>query len=411
MRELWRAALIIARRDYVASVWSRTFLLFLLGPLLPLLAGGLFGALGSDIDRRATHPTIAVIAAPADAAALVEARSRLARRLGDDTLPALRPITPAPAAGRAAQVRAVLADKGDAVVAVTDGGLAAPRLLGPRAAVAEHIDALALLYDEARRQGALDRAGAAPPPVEVRAVPVGQAAAGNDAAARMMTARLAQLVLMMLTMILAGMLLSNLIEEKSNKVIEVLAAAVPIDAIFLGKLIAMLGMSLTGIAIWGATAAGATASLFPQVAALPAPAVGWGAFAVLGVVYFVACYLLLGAVFLGIGAQASTVREVQTLSMPVTMGQLGVVAFASSVVGAPDSALALGAMLFPWSSPFAMLARAAEAPALWPHVLAIGWQALWVALTIRFASVRFRRSVLKSGGRRGWFRRRRAPAV
>ena len=54
----------------------------------------------------------------------------------------------------------------------------------------------------------------------------------------------------MLTMLLAGMLLSNLVEEKSNKIIEVLAAAVPIDAIFLGKLFAMLAVSLVGIAVW-----------------------------------------------------------------------------------------------------------------------------------------------------------------
>ena len=62
-------------------------------------------------------------------------------------------------------------------------------------------------------------------------------------------------MLFFLTILLSGMLLSQLIEEKSNKIIEVLAAAVPIDAIFLGKLFAMLAMSLLGIAVW--TAAGA----------------------------------------------------------------------------------------------------------------------------------------------------------
>ncbi len=55
------------------------------------------------------------------------------------------------------------------------------------------------------------------------------------------------------------------------------------------------------------------------LATLPQPAVGWPAFLALAVVYFAMNYLLLGAVFLTIGAQASTVREVQTLSMPVTM--------------------------------------------------------------------------------------------
>jgi len=53
-------------------------------------------------------------------------------------------------------------------------------------------------------------------------------------------------IVAVVTVLLAGMLLSNLVEEKSNKVIEVLAAAIPVDAIFLGKLFAMLGVSLVG---------------------------------------------------------------------------------------------------------------------------------------------------------------------
>ena len=407
MREVIRAAWVIARRDYVASVFSRTFLLFLIGPLLPILAAMMFGAVGADADRKAAHPTVAVVAEGADAAALQAARRKLADRLGDGALPYLRILPPERDAD--AQSRALLADQTHGVVAMVRRGLYAPLLIGPAGAIGNVEAKLALIWDEARTARAIADAGVRPPrPVTFETRTVAKAA-GNDSARRALTARLGQLVLMMLTMILAGMLLSNLIEEKSNKVIEVLAAAVPVDAVFLGKLMAMLAMSLTGIAIWGGTAALAMRGLFPATAAaLPPPAVGWGMFVALGVIYFIACYLLLGALFLGIGAQAASVREVQTLSMPVTMGQLGVVAFASSAVAAPDSGLAMAATIFPWSSPFAMIAHAAQSPNIWPHVLAIGWQALWVGLIIRFAARRFRVSVLKSGGpkrRKGWLRR------
>jgi len=94
------------------------------------------------------------------------------------------------------------------------------------------------------------------------------------------------------------------------------------------------------------------------VATLPPPAVGWPAFLALGVVYFAMNYLLLGAVFLTIGAQASTAREVQTLSMPVTFGQVVIFGFAATVIGNPDSVEGLAAAIFPLSSPMAMLARA-----------------------------------------------------
>ncbi len=401
MNRTWRAALVIARRDYVASVWSRTFLLFLFGPLLPIAAGLFFGTMGTVADRQATHPRVAVIATPAEARAMGEAWHALATRLGRDALPDLDMI--APRGEVRAQTADLLRSSGAFAVLRGDGGrlLDRPLMVGPRGQIAENGRALALILDEARQQRALG--ATAPPPVRLLAKPV-RTAAGTDGAARMLTARMGQIVLMLLTMILAGMLLSNLIEEKSNKVIEVLAAAVPVDAIFIGKLIAMLGMSLTGITIWGGAAALSVGALLPQVAAaLPPPAVGWPWFVGLGLLYFVFCYLLLGALFLGIGAQASTVREVQTLSMPVTMAQMGVVALASSAVADPAGGLALAATIFPWSSPFAMLARAAQTPALWPHLLAMLWQAAWVALIIRIAAGRFRRSVLKSGGPRRRF--------
>ena len=47
---LFRAARVIARRDYVATVWSRSFLLFLLGPLIAALAGGVVGKISTQTE-------------------------------------------------------------------------------------------------------------------------------------------------------------------------------------------------------------------------------------------------------------------------------------------------------------------------------------------------------------------------
>src|SRR3546814_19187722 len=43
-------------------------------------------------------------------------------------------------------------------------------------------------------------------------------------------------------------------EERANKVIEVLAAAVPLESVFLGKLIGMFGVAMVFIAFWGTIA-------------------------------------------------------------------------------------------------------------------------------------------------------------
>ncbi|MDQ3079888.1 MAG: ABC transporter permease, partial [Pseudomonadota bacterium] len=162
------------------------------------------------------------------------------------------------------------------------------------------------------------------------------------------------------------------------------------------------------ITVW--TAAGAAAIAYwvgGGLAALPHPAVGWPIFIALMLVYFAMSYLLIGGFFLGIGGQASTVREVQTLSMPVTMTQVVIFGLASLAVGQPDGREAIAAAIFPLSSPYAMIARAAEQDALWPHLLAFAWQVLWVALILKFAAALFRSSVLKSGPSRRWFWQRK----
>jgi ABC-2 type transport system permease protein len=126
------------------------------------------------------------------------------------------------------------------------------------------------------------------------------------------------------------------------------------------------------------------------------------------VIYFGLNYLLLGAAFLTIGAQASTAREVQTMSLPVTFMQVLIFAFAAKAIGAPDSPTGLAAAIFPLSSPMAMLARAAEQSGLWFQLVAILWQVLWVALIVRYGAKLFRKTVLKSGPRLPWWRFGRA---
>ena len=114
--------------------------------------------------------------------------------------------------------------------------------------------------------------------------------------------------------------------------------------------------------------------------------------------------------FLGVGAQASTMREIQLLSLPITITQIAMFGLSSAAASRPGSALATFAELFPLSSPFAMAAHAANTPGLWPHLLALAWQALWVTIFITVGARAFRRGVLQSGGARpGWFKRRPRP--
>jgi ABC-2 type transport system permease protein len=401
-----QSAYVIARRDFVATVWSRTFLFFLLGPLLIIGMSFLFGSMSQRMARQDVHARIAIVAKEADFRPIAEARDRLDPAFGDRHLPDL--VREEPDYDPALQVETLLANRGKRILAVLTGGLDRPVLTGAISGDGGVSRQMGAILEEARQHRALAAAGRAAPPPALRVVEV-ERSEGALAATRAITARAGQLLLFMLTVLLAGMLLSNLLEEKSNKIIEVLAAALPIDAIFIGKLGSMLAVSLVGIAVWVGGALLGLAIWPSQSGGLPEPAVGWPLFILLVLIYYSANYLLLGALFLGIGSQASSVREVQTLSMPVTVGQMLIFLFASFAVGAFNSLLGILAAVFPFSSPLTMVARAAQTPELWPHLLALAWQALWVWLTVSLGATLFRKNVLKSGGgSSGMLRRKRA---
>lgn len=381
------AAMVIARRDFGAILFSRAFFFFLLGPLFPVIVGAMAGGVGQRVQQSADRPELGIAMASADVDAVLAASETLSSQLGA-TLPSLVVIDRLEP-GEAFDARAALASGKSDVTAIVSGTPSAPQLTGDAHRVAAWQGPVALLAAQAA-----GRAPKAYPEVTTETI---ERAATNDRGSRLLTAQAAQTLLFLLTMLLAGMVLSNLVEEKGNKIIEILAAAIPMDAVFFGKLFAMLAVSLVGIVVWGACGGLLFLAAGSAMPSLAAPAVGWPAFLALGVIYFAMAYLLLGSVFLAIGSLATTVREVQTLSMPVTMMQLMVFFLASFAMTQPGSLAEMFALAFPFSSPFAMMARAAQEPALWTHAAAIGWQLAWVVLLVRTGAKLFRKRVMKSG--------------
>ena len=395
------AAYVVARRDFVAILFSRSFFFFLLGPLFPILVGGLAGGIGQKVQDNADRPVLGLAMSPVDTARMVKAQQALAAQLGPSMpdLVVVRQLAPGEWFDPVSAMKRNQAN----LAAIVTGSPQHPVLTGSSERIANWQGRVGLLSAQA-----LGQSPSTYPEVELAGIATTRA---DQTHSRVVTAQLGQTVLFLLTMLLAGMVLSNLVEEKANKIIEVLAAAIPMDAVFLGKLFAMLAVSMVGITVWAVAGSGVWLAAGHSLSEYPAPAVGWPMFFALGVVYFSMGYLLLGSIFLAIGSMASTVREVQTLSMPVTMLQLLNFFFASFAMAQPGTWIERAAMIIPFSSPFTMLARAAQAPALWPHALAIGWQLVCVAVLVRLGAALFKKRVMQSGparGKRSFFRRTRA---
>lgn len=385
---LLAAAMVIARRDFMAILWSRSFIFFLLGPLFPVLVGAMAGSIGSHVENSADRAQLGIMMEGPALDAMLTAQADIGPKMGD-ALPDLAIVARLKPGEIADPAGALKNGGGRNLAAILSGTPAHPVLTGPRDRIEEWQGPVSLLAARA--------VGLGPSRFPAVALTRTVTSTADTTHSRVLTAQAGQTLLFLLTMLLAGMVLSNLVEEKGNKIIEVLAAAIPMDAVFLGKLFAMLAVSLVGIAVWAS--AGGILHLIGGSAlpTLPAPAVGWPLFIGLGIIYFSMGYLLLGSVFLAVGSMASTVREVQTLSMPVTMMQLMVFFFASYAMARQGTGVEYTAIAFPFSSPFAMLARAALHGEVWPHLAALVWQVVCVMVFVRTGAWVFRRRVMQSG--------------
>lgn len=394
LRRLTRQTMTVARRDFVATVFTPTFLLFLLAPLL-MLGFGTVGGLGAATMAKSGDDKARIVligeGPRAQAAIAIDREMRKIYRTVERP-PVL--IVETPGTDVARQARALFDRKDIEASAVLHGPFERPQILyggaGSRTA-----DYMAQIAEQVLRA---ERAGTTAPLSEPTRVAV--ARGGSSASGQGQAAFFAVFGLFIVSLMLAGQVVGTMAEERSNKVIEILAAAVPLESVFFGKLVGMFGVAIVFLLFWGTVVVN-VGQFLPSKMALAfsdvGPAVGMPMFPLLFLGYFIMAYMLLGAVFLGIGAQASTQRELQMMSLPITIFQVAMFGFASAAAASPDSWVATAAELFPFSSPFAMVARAANSPELWRHGAALAWQALWVVITVSIAARLFRRGVLQSG--------------
>jgi ABC-2 type transport system permease protein len=413
MKQFWMAALTVARRDFMAIVATPSFLLFLLAPLL-FIGLGVGSALGtrSLASNDGDAPQLSIIMPAQDLMLLKEADSKL-RLAMPPSADIARIGFRTPTVDRDDYLKEMDGDNGR-LLALMYGTLDAPHLL-QRHKNSSSAEYLNLVLEQARASRV---AGSnVDPAVERQIIPFPpKAREGSTFKASQMISLAAISAIFMITLLLATQSISSIAEEKSNKVIEILAAAVPLEGVFVGKLMAMMGVGILFIAFWAliATVGGTAASIWmasmPAGAAMPdataelskyAPAVGWTAFLWLVLAYMITNFMLYGSLFLGIGSLAATTREIQMLSFPITILQM--IAYfipLSNLKGNSDGAFQRFAEIFPFTSPYSMVSKAALDPNISWHVAAVLWQGLWVTIVIMLSVKMFRRGVL--GGEQAW---------
>ncbi|MEV6347206.1 ABC transporter permease [Actinoplanes sp. NPDC051851] len=143
----------------------------------------------------------------------------------------------------------------------------------------------------------------------------------------------------------------SVVEEKQTRIVEILVASIPVRALLAGKVAAMTLLAfgqialLAAVAIVGMTVTGADNGVLDALA----PALGWF------LPFFVLGFVMLAALWAGVGALASRQEEIANTSTPVQMAVL-IPFFAVLTLREDDSVLQVLSYI-PLSAPIAMPIR------------------------------------------------------
>ena len=207
---------------------------------------------------------------------------------------------------------------------------------------------------------AAERLEALSAPVLVKAPP--QGGGSFEQAMTRSALPLAFTYLLLITAITTGsMMLTAVMEERANKLLESVLACVSPRELMYGKLLGLGAVGLTIIIAWAGFAAAAAGSQQGVVADFLRPALASvahpGTIAAL-VFYFLASYLVISTLFLGVGCLANTMQEAQAYLTPIIMVVLmPVMLMMGQVMRSPEATLAHTMSWIPIYTPFAMIAR------------------------------------------------------
>jgi ABC-2 type transport system permease protein len=176
------------------------------------------------------------------------------------------------------------------------------------------------------------------------------------------------LIVLMYVLILVGAspAMQGVVEEKQQRIAEVLLGSVTPFGLMLGKLLGVVAVAITvgGIYLTGGYWA---LSRYGMTDVLSAGLLAWF------LVYLVLAVLMYASLFIAVGAAAGDIKETQALLMPVMLLVALPMLLLAAVIQDPNGPLAMGVSFFPFSTPMMMVARIAVPPGVpwWQPVVGV----------------------------------------
>ncbi len=177
----------------------------------------------------------------------------------------------------------------------------------------------------------------------------------------------------------ASILLNSVMEEKSNKILEVLLSSASATEILAGKVLGVAMLTLSVLVVWGGIGAAGLIAAAPSVAADVAGVLMANGLIFYFIGYMVGGYLMYAVLFAAIGAFCETPRDAQTLMGPIMMVLVVPLLVVQMALVNPDAPMVRFLSWVPFFTPFLMSARAPSGP---PMVEIIGTMAGMFAVAL-----------------------------
>jgi ABC-2 type transport system permease protein len=202
-------------------------------------------------------------------------------------------------------------------------------------------------------------------PVEMDTVKVSEKGRERDTGGSFFVTFVLVMILYMTMFMYGAMILRGVLEEKNNRVVEVVLSSLRPFQLMMGKILGIALVGLTQYAIWavfgflltqyggsivGSIAPGAKASGFAMASIPPYVFIYF-------VVFFILGYLLFATLYAAVGSASNNEKEAQQMLFPVTMCLVVPILMMQYVMRSPNSSLSVILSMVPFFSPILMLQR------------------------------------------------------
>ena len=203
----------------------------------------------------------------------------------------------------------------------------------------------------------------------------------------------------------------SVLEEKNNRVVEILISSVKPFELMMGKILGVTGVALVQFGVWvvmifasvmtlGSSNVGMVSGVAEVQMVLSALSqINYGLILFVFVIYFLLGYLFYSAMYAAIGSAVDNETETQQVTLfailPMMLGFYGSI----TIMNNPDGPMSFWLSMIPFTSPIAMLARIPFDVPVWELVLSIGILLVSTLVMVFIASKIYRVGILMYGNK------------